>query len=67
MKMSNIESLLSQVIGEGYEATASIFLDEEIDIKAFYSLDKETLKETGKFAILVILPNFAIWVILILR
>ena len=50
----NIEKLLSRVIGEGYEATASIFLDEEIDTTAFYSLDKETLKGAGKICIISI-------------
>ena len=43
-----IEELLGQVIGVGWESTAKIFIQYEIDCVAFYSLDKETLKKAGK-------------------
>ena len=43
-----IEKLLRQVIGVDWESTAIISIEEEIDCVAFYSPDKETLKEVGK-------------------
>ena len=44
----SIEEVLRKDIGVGWESTAKIFIEEEIDSIAFYSLDKETLKEAGK-------------------
>ena len=44
----SIEQLLSEIIGEGYESTLAIFKSEEIEIKAFYELDLETLREASK-------------------
>ena len=44
----SIEKLLRQVIGVGWKSRAIIFIEEEIDYVAFYSLDKEMLKEAGK-------------------
>ena len=51
--MSAIENILSEIIGDGFEATASIFIDNEIDVDAFYCLDKDTLVEIRKSTFII--------------
>jgi len=44
----SIEQLLSNTIGEGFEGTATILRNQEIDVKTFYELDEDILKEASK-------------------
>ena len=45
--MSEIETLLRSILGESYLGVLTIFQSEEIDVDAFWELDKETLVEIG--------------------
>ena len=45
--MSEIEPLLKSILGESYLGVLKIFQSEEIDVDAFWELDKETLVELG--------------------
>ena len=44
----DLETLLHQVVGENYQGTMAILIDEEIDVEAFYALDSDTLREISK-------------------
>ena len=45
--MSEIETLLRSILGESYFGVLTIFQSEEIDVDAFWELDKETLVGIG--------------------
>jgi hypothetical protein len=47
--MTSLRNLLASIIGDGFEPTLSILMDEQIDLDSFLLLDKATLQELSKF------------------
>ena len=46
--MDGLETLVREVVGDNCSSTMAILRHEEIDIKAFYALDSDTLVQIGR-------------------